>query len=249
MNELSQSSIVPARWDVSDRVLAFTTTRLGGVSESPFNSFNLADHVGDEFQRVEQNRKQLSGWVDKASGFQWLHQVHGTQVLNIDKATKALEGDALVTSQPNLACCVLTADCLPVFIAAADGSEVAVAHAGWRGLAEGVVENTVAAMKTDPTQLRAWFGPAIGPCHFEVGVDVVNKFQQQVDCVSDSCFGPSAKPGKYLANLFELARLRLNLLGVEVFSDDSCTVCDNGRFYSYRRDGQTGRMANVILIR
>lgn len=215
----------------------------------PYNSFNLAHHVGDDLEAVAANRQELAGWFNRDVSFQWLNQVHGTRVCRVDAAAKSYEADALVTHHKGIACCVLTADCLPVFLAAKDGSEVAIVHAGWRGLVGGVIENTLQNMKTPATSMAAYLGPAIGPCHFEVGIDVLKHFKDVDDSEAvDKCFRPGAEPGKYMADLFGLARLRLLARGVEVSSSETCTVCESKTLYSYRHTPITGRMANVILI-
>lgn len=250
MNDSVQASLIYAKWDVSDRVVAFTTTRKGGASSLGYQSFNLAEHVGDEPRAVAENRRRLCQQMDSAVDFQWLEQVHGAAVCRITEATKAPLADGLVTGQPGLACCVLTADCLPVFLAAKNGSEVGIAHAGWRGLAGDVIAATVAKMETPAKDLVAYLGPAIGPCHFEVGEDVIKAFEVACDSAAFShCFSATRKKGKYLANLYELAALKLNSLGIAAARSNLCTVCEAESLFSYRRDVTTGRMANVIYIK
>lgn len=249
MKTIPNARVIPVDWDVSSNVTAFTTTRAGGISMPPYNSFNLAHHVGDDLEAVAANRQQLTEWFDKDVSFQWLNQVHGTKVRRIDVAAIPYQADALVTQHKGIACCVLTADCLPVFMAAKDGSEVAVAHAGWRGLVDGVIENTLQGMKTPAANVAAHLGPAIGSCHFEVGVDVLNRFKDVDDSEAvEKCFCPSSGADKYMADLVGLARLRLQGLGVEVSSSNTCTVCESETLYSYRHTPVTGRMANVIFI-
>lgn len=249
MMPIPKDRVIPVNWDVSSKVTAFTTTRVRGISLPPYNGFNLAHHVGDDLEAVAANRQELAQWFDGGLSFQWLNQVHGTRVCRIETAAKPYEADALVTEQKGIACCVLTADCLPVFMAAKDGSEVAVAHAGWRGLVDGVIENTLLSMKTPAANVAAYLGPAIGPCHFEVGVDVLERFKDAADSEAvETCFRPSAGADKYMADLFGLARLRLLALGVEVSSSNTCTVCESETLYSYRHTPISGRMANVIFI-
>jgi len=250
MRQIPGARIILANWDVAPNVMAFTTTRVSGRSLPPYNSFNLAHHVGDDAKTVAANRQELSDWFDADVSFQWLNQVHGTNVCRIDAAAKPFDADALVTARKGLACCVLTADCLPVFIAAKDGSEIGIAHAGWRGLLDGVIENTLRNMKTPAKDVAAYLGPAIGPCHFEVGPDVMNRFKDAADShAAEKYFSPTLESGKYMADLFGLARFRLSALGVEVISSDICTVCESETLYSYRHSPVTGRMANVILIK
>lgn len=249
MMAIPDARVIPVNWDVSSKVTAFTTTRARGVSLPPYDGFNLAHHVGDDLEAVAVNRQELAQWFESGVGFQWLNQVHGTEARMIDAATKPFDADALVTQQKGIACCVLTADCLPVFMAAKDGSEVAIVHAGWRGLVEGVIENTLKTMRTPGSSVAAYLGPAIGPCHFEVGNDVLERFKEADDSEeAEACFLPGSESGKYMADLYGLARLRLLSLGVEVTSSNACTVCEFEALYSYRHTPVTGRMANVILI-
>lgn len=249
MKAVANVKLTQADWNVSPKVTAFTTTIAGGMGVAPYKGFNLAHHVGDDTNSVLANREQLAKWFDFDVSFQWLNQVHGIDVVKVDTAAEPYQADALITDRYGLACCVLTADCLPVFIAAKDGSEVAIAHAGWRGLVAGVIEKTVASMKTPASETAAFLGPAIGPCHFEVGADVLAEFKRaDSEMIVDQCFQPASQQGKYLANLFELARIRLNRLGVEVNSSGRCTVCEAETFYSYRRSKVTGRMGSIIVI-
>jgi len=250
-------------WPVPPSVVAVVTTREGGCSTVPFDTFNLAVHVGDNPADVEQNRRRLQAWLGgELRPVQWLNQVHGTRVAALRDDGQTETADALVIDRPGCVGAVLTADCLPVLLAAADGSKVAVAHAGWRGLAGGILERTVATMGVPASGIVAWLGPAIGACHFEVGEDVREAFlepfleaflEAQTDsrqCSAvEAAFRPAPTQGKYLADLYTLARLRLSAVGVDaVHGGGWCTVCDGSRFYSYRRDGLTGRMATVIGI-
>ena len=243
-----------ADWDVSPTIVAFSTTRLGGLSESPFASFNLATHVGDDAHRVASNRALLKELLPQPLEWQWLDQVHGDDVAMINKAGPALIADAMLTTSENLVCCVQTADCLPLFIAAVDGTEVAVIHAGWKGLASGVIENTISRMSSSPSSLAVYLGPAIGPCHFEVGGQVRDCFLAAAESPSlvlatQACFFCSKNPGKFMADLYAIARLKLSALGIDKISGgDFCTHCDDDKFFSYRRDGVTGRMLNAIYI-
>jgi YfiH family protein len=243
-----------ADWAVSPSIVAFSTTRLGGVSEPPFSSFNLATYVGDDSLRVASNLALLKKLLPQQLEWQWLEQVHGNDVAAVNKAGPALTADAVRTTRPNLVCCVQTADCLPVFVAALDGTEIAVIHAGWKGLASGVIENAISGMSTSVSSLAVWLGPAIGPCHFEVGEEVRDCFLTAAGSPSlvpalEACFVSSINQGKFMANLTAIARLKLTSLGIDKISGgDYCTYCDDDKFFSYRRDGVTGRMLNAIYI-
>lgn len=245
--------IVP-KWSVPDRVVARVTTRIGGISAAPYDSLNLAHHVDDERASVDANRLAVANALDPSLGWQWLDQVHGTAVTRVTTPGPTVTADALVTATPGVACCVLTADCLSVFLADRAGTEVAVAHAGWRGLAAGVLENTVRSMSVTPEQLVAWLGPAIGPCHFEVGLEVRDAFRlaagEDGTAAVDGCFVPLASSGKLLADLFGLARLRLSALGVNtVGGGQICTYCEPDKYYSFRRDARTGRLLSMIYLK
>lgn len=245
--------LLTPEWTVPDNVIAGVTTRRGGVSEPPYDTLNLAQHVGDAMLAVEQNRARVAAALDADLRWQWLEQVHGTEVRRVAAPTAPLVGDALVTSVPGLVCCVMTADCLSVFFTDRKGTEVAVAHAGWRGLVAGVLEDTVQTMAAAPSQVSAWLGPAIGPCHFEVGAEVRDAF---VATAGDgdarqavaACF-LTAPGGKYLGDLFALARLRLAAIGLEsVTGGGHCTFCDSDRCYSHRRQNPTGRLLSLIYL-
>ncbi len=250
-------SLIMPQWEAPANVLAMVTTRHGGFSQSPYDSLNLADHVGDLPAAVLHNRKVLQKQLPVDVAIQWLEQVHGTQLAEPQRGGECLPiADGIYLSEPNTAGAVLTADCLPVFFSSLAGDEAAVAHAGWRGLAAGILENTVKRFRAGGDALTAWLGPAIGPCHFEVGAEVRESFLSA--CSSDSqrrrmdeaAFKPAAAPGKWMADLYEIARLRLSAAGVSRISGGQlCTFCEPQRFYSYRRDGGTGRMASLICIR
>jgi len=239
-------------WDAPANVVALTSIRWHSVSGSDAD-FNLAAHVGDNPATVQRNREQLQQHLGGQVDFQWLEQVHGTRVVQAQRKGESHQADAVFTSEPDLACCVLTADCLPVFLAARAGNAVAVAHAGWRGLAAGVLENTVARFPASEEQLIAWLGPAIGPCHFQVGEEVREAFLDLADGRSktalEHCFVADSKPGKYLADLYRLATVKLTNLGVDVSGGGFCTYCESERFYSYRRQQNTGRMASLIYLK
>ena len=236
--------VVPV-WPAPVGVRALQTLRSGGCSPSPWHSFNLGDHVGDDPLRVAANRAALAACLPAEPC--WLRQVHGIATVDAAKAPKCPEGDAAWTRQAGVVCAVMTADCLPVLFCDSAGSVVAAAHAGWRGLLAGVIETTLASMACPPQQVMAWLGPAIGPAAFEVGEEVRAAF------VADSPAAAAAfvarAPGKWLANLELLARQRLAKAGVAaVYGGGECTFSAGERFFSYRRDGQTGRMATLIWL-
>lgn len=235
--------IVPD-WPAPARVRALQTTRRGGLSKPPYASLNFGMHVGDDGYTVAANRNLLNTVVPSEPV--WLEQVHGTAVLMAESAGCAPRADACITRKPNAVCAVMTADCLPVFLCDDAGTVAGLAHAGWRGLADGVIESTVIAMKTMPSSLMAWLGPAIGPQAFEVGAEVREAFLRH-DAASEFAFAP--REGKYLADIYLLARQRLHALGItRIYGGDFCTHSDPERFFSYRRDGRTGRMASLIWL-
>jgi YfiH family protein len=220
------------------------TTRAGGVSQPPWDSFNLGDHVGDDPAHVAANRAQLRSGLPAEPG--WLKQVHSARVVELGRDTD-FEADASFTREKGRVCAVLTADCLPVLFSDRAGSVVAAAHAGWRGLAGGVLEATVAAMQVQPGEILAWMGAAIGPQAFEVGDDVREAFVAQHPDAA-AAFVPHA-PGKWLADIYALARIRLAAVGVQaVHGGGRCTFSETETFFSYRRDGTTGRMASLIWL-
>ncbi len=231
-------------WPAPARVLACVTTRVGGVSQPPFDSFNLGDHVEDDALSVSANRQRLQAVIGCSPA--WLRQVHGIQVAAAD-AGQIAEADASYTAELSLACAVLTADCLPVLFCDRAGTRVAAAHAGWRGLAGGVLEATVQAMALPPEQLLAWLGPAIGPGAFEVGAEVREAFVS-THPQADAAFIPSLNHGRFMADIYALARIRLAACGVTaVYGGGFCTHSDP-RFYSYRRAARTGRFASLVWL-
>lgn len=220
------------------------TVRTGGVSRAPWTSFNLGDHVGDDPTHVATNRAQLRRQLPAEPA--WLRQVHSARVVEAGHAPTP-EADASFSRETGKVCAVLTADCLPVLFCDRAGSVVAAAHAGWRGLADGVLEATVAAMQVAPGEVLAWMGAAIGPQAFEVGDEVRAAFVAQHPEAA-AAFVPHA-PGKWLADIYALARTRLGHAGVEaVYGGGRCTFNEADAFYSYRRDGVTGRMASLIWL-
>lgn len=237
------SCIVPD-WPAPPGVGALITTRCGGVSAGAYASWNLGDHVGDDPSCVAENRRRLGELLPRQP--QWLQQVHGTRVIDLDRED-GREGDAAVARAPGMVCAVLTADCLPVLLCDRAGCVVGAVHAGWRGLAAGVLERACAAMKVPAAELLAWLGPAIGQDAFEVGDEVRAAFLA-FDAQAARAFRPG-RPGKWHADLYLLARQRLARLGAEsVHGGGCCTFSEAQRFYSFRRDGVTGRMASLVWI-
>jgi YfiH family protein len=240
-------------------IKAFVTTRYGGHSTGSWESFNLAEHVHDDPAAVAANRALLKVRLADAIGhasldMQWLNQVHGTTVHHVFETSTQTppQADALYTTANNLACGVLTADCLPVLFTSTDGQEIAVAHAGWRGLQKGVLENTLAAFKTPTSQVIAWLGPAIGPCHFEVGNEVREAFlavaTPETMAATTAAFAPSITHRKWFADLYQLARIRLFAAGLtRVSGEPTCTYCNSATWYSYRKSPLTGRFATLIV--
>ena len=241
---------VPADWIVPDwpappRVHALITTRSGGASRGPYASFNLGAHVGDDPEAVARNRQALRQWLPAEP--LWMNQVHGNRVIEADPRVLDEEADGAVAHAPGRVCAVLTADCLPVLLADAGGTAVGIAHAGWRGLAGGVIESAAGAMAVPGASLVAYLGPAIGAAVYEVGPEVRDAFVAD-DAQALLAFAP--RPGgKFLADLGVLARQRLLRMGVSrIFGGTLCTYSEARRFYSYRRDGMTGRMASLIWL-
>ena len=255
--------IVLPNWPGPPGVRVATTTRLGGISAAPFDTFNLATGIGDSPAAVAENRTRLTRALRLPEAPRWLKQVHGTRVVDAqsvgepaakpsagapaDPPVTLVEADAIVARHPGPVCVVLTADCIPVVISDRNGSRVAIAHAGWRGLAAGVLETTVAALGGPSKALIGWLGPGIGVDHYEVNDDVRDVFLAHAPDDA-TAFVPS-QPGRWLADLFELARRRLHRAGVvSVYGGEHCTFSDPDRFYSYRRDGATGRIATIAWI-
>ncbi len=242
---------ITPNWPAPSNVCAVSTTRKNGNSLSPYSSLNLGQHVGDDSQTVIKNRQLLANCIQLPSEPIWLQQVHSNTAMQINgMITPNLVADAAITTVPNCVCVVLTADCLPILICNQTGTKVAAIHAGWRGLSKNIVENTIEMMNEDPTKLYVWLGPAIGPEKFEVSDDVVQIFTNQTRLAKSSFHPIPNRAGKYLANIYMLAKIRLNALGItHVYGGDFCTYLDEKNFYSYRRDqGLTGRMATLIWL-
>ncbi|WP_054341862.1 peptidoglycan editing factor PgeF [Neptunomonas antarctica] len=243
-------------WAAPEQIQVVSTTRIGGVSQAPYYSLNMGDHVGDRPAAVAKNRARLLSSLALPDA-QWLTQVHGTACVEAQRDGVIREADACWTSETDLACVIMTADCLPAVFT--DGERVAAAHAGWRGLVDGVLEATLAQFAG--ADMHVWLGPAIGPSVFEVGEEVRQQFCDHL-AQSDDFFLPSVNQGKWLADLYGLARLRLSVAGIDrVSGGDYCTYSDkirsdtaglnknhldSARFFSYRREQQTGRMATLI---
>jgi hypothetical protein len=239
--------IIP-NWAAPANVKAVCTTRNGGVSQAPFASLNLGDHVGDDPYAVARNRLLVGDILNLPTEPLWLQQVHGTDVCGMGAVSCYPTADAAVALQKAQVCVVMTADCLPVLFCDQAGTKVGAAHAGWRGLQAGVLERTVQALQTEPSELMAWLGPAIGATAFEVGEEVRHAFMQS-NAAAEAAFKPSSNAGKWLADIYLLAKLRLSALGVtQISGGDYCTYSDTERFFSYRRDGQTGRMGSFIWL-
>ena len=265
MAEDERIELISPEWNAPANVGALMTTRRGGVSVAPWDSLNLGAHVGDNPAAVLENRMRVRKGARLPSKPVWLEQIHGSSVVELDAAntprttnaeqlmqSRPPRADAAVTRRAGVVCAIQVADCMPVLFAAADGSVVGAAHAGWRGLASGVLAATIAAMGTPPEEIVAWLGPAIGPDNFEVGDEVVAAF-------ADTAHGDQRTQtlaafarrdnGKWLCDLYALARLRLAAIGVtQISGGNLCTVGDAQRFFSYRRDGQTGRMVALIWL-
>nr|WP_272492532.1 peptidoglycan editing factor PgeF [Pseudomonas sp. TMW22091] len=231
-------------WPAPAGIRACVTTRAGGVSLAPFDSLNLGDHVDDDPLAVAANRQRLTHIFDVQPA--WLSQVHGVVVAPASPG-RVVEADASWTSTPGIACTVMTADCLPALFCNRAGTRVAAAHAGWRGLAAGVLEATAKSLNVEPQEILVWLGPAIGPTAFEVGGEVREVFVQDLP-QSAAAFVPSINPGRFMADIYELARLRLARYGITaVYGGGYCTVTDP-RFFSYRRSPRTGRFASLVWI-
>lgn len=237
---------IKPNWPAPSHVQSCTTTRLGGVSKAEYNSLNLGLHVGDDPQAVFENRQI----VQQALGYQeaaWLEQTHSTTVAKAD-SKQVINADASWTDQSNLACVVMTADCLPVLLCDKAGQYVAAVHAGWRGLLNGILEATIDTLPVASKQLMAWLGPAIGPTKFEVGAEVKEAFLAK-NQLTEQAFKPSVRQGHFLADIYQLAKMRLMAVGVnDIYGGEFCTMSDEKNFYSYRRQAKTGRIASLIWI-
>ncbi len=238
--------VITPDWPAPSRVHALSTTRIGGFSQPPYDSLNLGDHVDDQPQSVLNNRARLVQQMGLPSSPHWLEQVHGCDVVEVGVDHSPI-ADASISRQPGQVIAVMTADCLPLLLCDKQGCCVAAVHAGWRGLLNGVIEAALDKMALPPTEILAWMGPAIGPTAFEVGDEVVDAFTQR-DAASARHFKES-RAGHKWANIYGLAHQRLTAKGVAfIGGGQCCTVSDPARFFSYRRDGVTGRMATLIWL-
>ena len=246
---MEKIKIISAQWSAPKHVRALTTTRMGGVSPAPYENFNLGDHVGDDAHAVHMNRAVFRQAMRLPSNPVWLKQVHGTNIVNAAAiaADADITADGAYTDKPGVVLAVLTADCLPIFLCDRNGTEVAIVHAGWRGLAAGVIEAGIRATGAPCAHLLAHLGPGIGPQSYEVGDEVRQEFVRH-DSEAARAFAAVAE-GKWLADMYELARMRLHSFGVtEITGGQYCTYRDKDKFFSYRRDGVTGRMVSAIWI-
>lgn len=238
-------------WPAPANVHALSTTRLGGISHAPYASLNLGSHVGDDIGHVTTNRTRLQTCAQLPSAPRWLRQVHGTRCVDAgvsQQEEEAEEADASFSHRTGIVCAVMTADCLPLLLCDRDGTRIAAVHAGWRGLLDGVIESTLAALSCPGHRLLAWLGPAIGPLAFEVGSEVRDAFVAE-DSTQTAAFRPYTPTGKWLCDLYGLARHRLQRADVTaIYGGDRCTVTEQETFFSYRREGTTGRMASLIWL-
>ncbi|MEH6591999.1 MAG: peptidoglycan editing factor PgeF [Halioglobus sp.] len=246
--------LITPDWPAPANVSAFVTTRVGGVSTGVYRGLNVGDHVGDEPAAVQANRELLQECLEPETQLQWLSQVHGVDVIRAPCQGAIPIADTQWTNQPQIACAIMTADCLPVLFCDYSGTVVAAAHAGWRGLLAGVLEATINAMPVTTGDLMAWLGPAIGPRAFEVGGEVRDAFLADANALEEqaiaACFHPDVPDSnRFYCDLYALARLRLSRSGLTaIYGGEDCTYSDSKRFYSYRRDGQTGRMVSLIYL-
>lgn len=239
---MNNDNFIFPNWNAPKNVHAVMTTRLGGVSKSPYDSFNLATHVDDNLEAVLENRRLLKTALNLPSEPFWLEQIHSNTVVEANNDFILPKADASFTNKKNVVCVVMTADCLPVLMCSKDGEKIAAIHAGWRGLENGIISKTVEALKTK--DLIVWFGAAIGANCFEVGDDVREAFLKKS---ADYSVGFKENGSQWLADIYQLARIELAHLGITtVFGGEFCTVSDSELFYSYRREKQTGRMATLI---
>lgn len=241
---LNKSDLIIPDWPAPSNVHAIQTTKQGGFSDAPFESLNLGAHVQDDLIAVVKNRQLLDQFLPAEPV--WLNQVHGTNVVDAALSNCVQDADASFTTQSNVVCVTMTADCLPVLLCNKQGTAVAAIHAGWRSLCDGVIENAVLAMGLKADDLLAWLGPAIGPDAFEVGAEVRQAFIEK-DTNATLAFKPHAD--KWLANLYLLASQRLNNVGIKaIYGGGDCTYSSPERYFSFRRDGMTGRMATMIWM-
>ena len=240
-------SFIQPNWPAPKNIKAFTTTRVGGVSKIPYDSLNISTHVGDNANAVEKNRALLQQILALPNEPVWLTQTHSTEVVQAELAQPSVNADAAYTYQANIVCAVQTADCLPVLICNHAATFVAAIHAGWKGLGDGIIEKTIKTLNISSNELLVWLGPAIGPNQFEIGNDVYQLFTAR-DSNAKSCFKKIGTQ-KWLADIYALAKQRLQSCSVNaIYGGEFCTYTDQERFFSFRRDKTTGRMASLIWI-
>jgi polyphenol oxidase len=236
-------------WPAPAQVKALTTTRNGGFSVGPYASFNLSNLVGDEPGSVKHNRALLKDVLQLPAEPLWLTQVHGNRVIDAFDAGPGEEADGCVTGTGGVVCAVLSADCLPVFLCDRRSTRIGILHAGWRGLANGIIEEGLRSIKLPPVNLLAWLGPTIGPSAYEVGDEVRKTFVGQDRDFSECFTGVPHRPGRWLADLYGIARRKLRAQGVDtIYGGLRCTLRENNLFFSHRRDGNCGRMASLIWL-
>jgi len=256
--QVNEAKLIQANWPIVSGVHAFCTTRIGGVSQSPWDSFNLATHVNDNPDHVLQNRQQLQAQCHLPAEPTWLEQVHGNELVRLtsDNTKQSFKADAVFTTEKNIVCSVMTADCLPVLFSNKQASWVAAAHAGWKGIANGilkrVVESYISELNGSLSDLQVWIGPAIGGKVYQVGDDVRQAYLQQDSVLNQAFVKDQTAVGYYLLNNAQAARLQLTAFGLldnQISIADYCTFTDSDLFFSYRRDGiNTGRMASIIWL-
>ncbi|MBU2925374.1 peptidoglycan editing factor PgeF [Colwellia sp. 4_MG-2023] len=236
-----------------DNVFSVQTTRLLPSntlkgSSLPYQAFNLGLHVGDCPERVKDNRRYLQSLLPVNTQIQWLNQVHGNEVVEISTiSAESLTADAAITQEKNVCLAIMTADCLPILLASKSGNEIAAIHGGWRPLSANIIQNTITKMNTPTEDIYAWLGPCISKNAFEVGSEVKAQFVEQ--CDSFNCAFIATSTGKYLADLHKIAEIQLNALGINAISTlPECTYTNTDKYYSYRKDSVTGRMATLICL-
>jgi len=236
---------IPASWPSPVHIHAGTTTRIGGVSSAPYDTFNLAAHVGDHPDCVTRNRELLCAGLGLINAPSWLHQEHGDQLINLEYPPATFRGDGSYTTRSNQICVVLTADCLPLLLCDKQGTQIAAVHVGWRGFSRNIIANAISRFSCNAQDLLAWLGPSISARHYEVGPEVRTACQK---ITGDATIGfVPVRSNHWYGDLVGLANYQLHACGVRnIYGGDYCTYTDILRFYSYRRDGTTGRMANLI---
>ena len=245
---MSQLNFIQPNWPAPTNVRALQTTRIRGLSIGPYASLNLGAHVGDELAYVNQNRQLLTNYLPSTPI--WINQVHGVEVVDAASSSSLQDADASYSTQANVVCVTMTADCLPVLLCDVNGTVVSAVHAGWRGLCDGVIEAAVDKMAVPTTEILAWLGPAIGPKAFEVGDEVRSQF---VEKHAEANLAFESYADKWLCNIYMLAKQRLQSLGISqiygaTINAEFCTYTDQEHFYSFRREGITGRMASLIWL-